>query len=107
MRTHEQWQEIFKEQRESGLKQKEFCALKGISIKTFSARKSRIKHLPSAGDKKTSKFIRVKREKPNNVLNGEIHLHIRTKSGEQIEFGLSSLKSVLRELNSMTKAALL
>jgi hypothetical protein len=41
--TDEQWLLIFKEQVESDLTQSKFCESKGISIKSFCSRKSRMK----------------------------------------------------------------
>ena len=105
MRTIEEWQAIIEEQKQSGLKQKDFCLSKGISIKTFSARKSRMK---SSGAIRLSgrkpKFIKVKSEgfrnsKVPSNQNPLPNLQIKTKSGIAIEFPISALNSVMSVLN--------
>lgn len=63
MVTDEQWRSIFQEQSTSGLTQKKFCESKGISLKSFCSRKSRMK---SAGTIKVKpkkyNFIRAQKE---------------------------------------------
>ena len=106
MRTIEEWRARIEEQKESGLKQKDFCLSKDISIKTFSARKSRMK---SSGvirpASKKPRFIKVKSEDfrnpkiPSSAQNTLLNLQIRTKSGIAIEFPISALNSVMSILN--------
>ena len=103
MMTDEQWLTIFKEQKESGLTQSKYCESKGITLKSFWSRKSRMKSI----DKKLVKpdnnyFVRAKRELESkaSIQQERISiLRIKTKTGIEIEFPISALQSVMEILN--------
>jgi hypothetical protein len=106
MRTMEEWQNLIQEKKESGLKQMDFCSSKGISLKTFSARKSRIKSSAKVRNKpKQAKFIRVHKvtSRASIDVNPPLNLRIKTKAGIEIEFPLSSLSSVISILNGVAR----
>jgi hypothetical protein len=105
----EEWRLLIEEQKESGLKQKEFCILKGISLKTFSARKSNMNsNIEDQSKINKPKFIKVKSEEdikiPRTIIINQVsvpNLQIRTRSGIAIEFPISALKPVMNILNGV------
>jgi hypothetical protein len=102
MRTIEEWQKLIQEQEESGLKQLDFCLSKGISFKSFSARKSKIKSAAKMMDKpEKAKFIKVQKikSKQSVEINSPASLRIKTRTGIEIEFPVTALKSVITILN--------
>jgi hypothetical protein len=102
MRTTEEWQRLIDEQMESGLNQKEFCLSKGLSLKTFSTRKSRMRSAARIKfQPKKAKFIRVQKRMSNTSFDRAPveHLRLKTRAGIEIEFSISALGSVLSLLN--------
>lgn len=57
IRTQEQWQTLFKEQKHSGLTQTKFCERHDISPKYFSLRKSQLKTKGNRVTTKPSAFV--------------------------------------------------
>jgi hypothetical protein len=102
MVTDEQWQLIFNEQKESGLTQNEFCESKGISLRSFCSRKSRMK-LAGAIKAKPKKYNFIKVQKETRSFSDQqdtlINLRIKTKTGIAIEFPISALPKVMTILN--------
>lgn len=103
MITDEQWLSIFKEQKESGLTQSKYCESKGITLKSFWSRKSRMKLAGKKSVKpENNYFVRAKRELESKANTHEdliSNLRIKTKTGIEIEFPVSALKSVMGILN--------